>query len=49
MLDFDPDRDLKRLQQTALLTAEMGRALSAPLLDESGTRDSLIIIERNAA
>jgi DNA-binding helix-hairpin-helix protein with protein kinase domain len=49
MLDFDPARDLKRVQQTALLMAEIGRALSAPLLGESGTHDSLIIIERNAA
>lgn len=50
-LDFDPDRDLERFQQTALLMAEIGLVLSAPLLDENGTltQESLTIIERNAA
>lgn len=50
-LDFDLDRDLERFQQTALLMAEIGLVLSAPLLDENGTltQESLTIIERNAA
>ncbi|WP_404380526.1 hypothetical protein LL946_10860 [Knoellia locipacati] len=50
-LDFDPDRDLEHFQQTALLMAEIGLVLSAPLLDENGTltQESLTIIERNAA
>ena len=50
-LDFDPDCDLERFQQTALLMAEIGLVLSAPLLDENGTltQESLTIIERNAA
>lgn len=50
-LDFDPDQHLELFQQTALLMAEIGRVLSAPLLTEQGdlSQESLIIIERNAA
>lgn len=50
-LDFDPDRDLLLLQQTALLMAEIGRVLSAHLLNPNGdlSEESLTIIERNAA
>lgn len=49
--EFDLDRDLHLLQQTALLMAELGQVLSTPLLDEQGdlSAESLIIIERNAA
>ncbi|MGC5021400.1 hypothetical protein [Micromonospora sp. DT47] len=50
-LDFDPDRDLELFQQTALLMAEIGQVLSAPLLNQNGdlSDESLTIIERNAA
>lgn len=50
-LDFEPDRHLALFQQTALLMAEIGRVLSAPLLTEQGdlSQESLTIIERNAA
>lgn len=50
-LDFDPDRDLVLFQQTALLMAEIGRVLSAPLLNQNGdlSEESLTIIERNPA
>lgn len=49
--EFDLDRDLPLLQQTALLMAEVGQVLSTPLLDEQGdlSAESLTIIERNAA
>lgn len=49
-LNFDPDRDpdLQLFQQTAILMAELGQILSAPLLDEDGdiSREIITIIER---
>lgn len=49
--DFDVDRDLELFQQTAVLMAEIGQVLSAPLLGKDGnlSAESLTIIERNAA